>query len=321
MTTEKPRIMIIGFGTVGQGFFELFNRKRHQLGLDNVSISEIVDAKFGHIRDPAETVISELKSGKSYPVVDPMEAIRASDADIVCEFTWLDLKTAEPAYSHIRTALENGKHVITTNKGPSALKFMELDSIAYRKKVMFKMKGTVMAGTPSFNLLELLPGIEVKSVRGIMNGTTNFILEKMVGGMDFDAALKEAQSLGYAEADPTNDVDGFDTAAKIVIISNLLGWKHDFKNLRIEGIRKVTREQAANGTKLVAYADRNQAWVRPVELPVGDVLRGVNGVMNAVEFDTDTLGRIYSMGPGAGRIETAQSALTDLVSILKDWHR
>lgn len=317
MTTNKTRILILGFGTVGQGFYDLFIAKRHLLGLDNVSITEIVDARFGHILNPDKKIISEIAGGKTFPAIDPVQAIKESDADILCEFTWLDLKTAEPAYTHIKTALESGKHVITTNKGPSALKFRELSQLAEKKGVMFKMKGTVMAGTPSFNLLELLPGIEVRSVRGILNGTTNYILGRMVGGMDFDGALKEAQALGYAEADPTNDVDGFDTAAKIVIISNLLGWSHDFGKLKIEGIRKVTKEQAANGTKLVAYADRNTAYVGPVELPEGDMLRVVNGVMNAIEFDTDTLGKIYSMGPGAGKIETAQSALTDLVSILK----
>ena len=319
MTMAKPRIMILGFGMVGQGFYELFNQKRHSLGLGNVSISEIVDAKFGHIIEPCENIISEVKGGKTFPKIDPVKAISESDSDIVCEFTWLDLKTGEPAYSHIKTALGHGKHVITTNKGPSALKFRELNELAKKNNIQFKMKGTVMAGTPSFNLLELLPGIEVKSVRGIMNGTTNYILERMVGGKDFNESLREAQSLGYAEADPTNDVDGFDTGAKIVIISNILGWNHDFNKMNIEGIRKVTREQAANGTKLVAYADRNHAFVKPVELPRGDILREVNGVMNAVEFETDTLGKIYSMGPGAGRIETAQSALTDLVSILKNW--
>ncbi len=321
MTMAKPRIMVLGFGTVGQGFFELFNMKKHSLGLNNVTISEVVDAKFGHIIEPGDSIISELKGGKTYEKIDPVKAIKKSDADIVCEFTWLDLKTAEPAYSHIKAALGQGKHVITSNKGPSALKFRELNDLARKNNVQFKMKGTVMAGTPSFNLLELLPGIEVKSVRGIMNGTTNYILGRMVGGKDFNDALKEAQALGYAEADPTNDVDGFDTAAKIIIISNLLGWNHDFNNLKIEGIRKVTREQAANGTKLVAYADRNHAFVKPLQLQTGDILREVNGVMNAVEFETDTLGKIYSMGPGAGKIETAQSALTDLVSILNNWHK
>ncbi len=317
MPSKQSKILILGFGTVGQGFFDLFTKKRESLGLNDVTISEIVDMKYGHIVNPKPDVIGEIATGKTFPPKDVISTIKESDADIVCEFTWLDLKTAEPAYSHVKTALELGKHVITTNKGPSALKYKELTELAKRKGVKFLMKGTVMAGTPSFNLLDLLPGAEVKSVRGIMNGTTNYILTSMEQGKDFSTALKEAQELGYAEADPTNDVDGFDTASKITIISHILGWNHEFKNLEIKGIRKVTPEQAKEKTKLIAYADRSTAYVRPTKLSKEDILSGVSGVMNAIEIDTDTLGKIYAMGPGAGRTQTAQAALTDLMRIVR----
>ncbi len=317
MTSKKSKILILGFGTVGQGFFDLFSRKKDSLGLNNVSISEIVDMKYGHIINPKQDIIREIASGKIFPQKDVISTIKESDADIVCEFTWLNLKTAEPAYSHVRTALELGKHVITTNKGPSALKYKELTELAKKKGVKFLMKGTVMAGTPSFNILDLLPGAEVKSVRGVMNGTTNYILTSMEQGKNFSVALKEAQELGYAEADPTNDVDGYDTASKITIISHILGWKHEFADLKIEGIRNVTPEQAKAKTKLVAYADRSTAYVRPMQLSKDDILSGVSGVMNAIEIETDTMGKIYSMGPGAGKIQTAQAALTDLVTILR----
>ncbi len=317
MSTEKKKILILGFGTVGQGFYELFSNKKHLLGVDNVSISEIVDMKYGHITDPGESIIEELKGGRAFPKVDPIKAIEQSDADIMCEFTWLDLKTAEPAYTHIKTALKHGKHVITTNKGPSALKFKELNDLAKMKGVKFLMKGTVMAGTPSFNILELVPGAEVKRVRGILNGTTNYILQAMENGKTFEDALKEAQALGYAEADPTNDVDGFDAASKVTIMSNILGWNHKISKMPIEGIRKVTPEQARNKMKLIGYADKTTAYVKPMMLEEGDILAEVSGVMNAIELETDTLGKIYCMGPGAGRIETAQAALTDLISILR----
>ena len=317
MTSKKSKILILGFGTVGQGFFDLFSRKRDMLGLNNVTISEIVDMKFGHIVDPKPDILKEIANGKTFSQKDVISAIKESDADIVCEFTWLNLKTAEPAYSHVKTALESGKHVITTNKGPSALKFKELTELANKRGVKFLMKGTVMAGTPSFNLLDLLPGAEVKSVRGIMNGTTNYILTSMEKGKGFSVALKEAQELGYAEADPTNDVDGFDAASKITIISHILGWKHEFSDVKIEGIRKVTPEQAKEKTKLIAYADKSTIYVKPSRLPMEDILSGVSGVMNAIEIETDTMGKIYAMGPGAGKIQTAQAALTDLVKIVK----
>jgi homoserine dehydrogenase len=317
MQIKKSKILVIGFGTVGQGFYELFHSKRKALGLEDVSISEIVDMKYGHIIDPDENILDELKGGRTYPKIEPVQAIKNSDANIVCEFTWLNLKNAEPAFTHIRTALALGKNVITTNKGPSALKFKELNNLAVENGVKFLMKGTVMAGTPSYNILKLLPGIEVKSVRGIMNGTTNFILGSMEEGNTFEDALKKAQQLGYAEADPSNDVDGFDAAAKIIIISNLLGWNHEFNKIEVKGIRDINREQAKQKTKLIAYADKNVAYVKPMKLSNDDILANVNGVMNAIEFETDTLGKIYSMGPGAGRIQTAQAAMTDLLSLLR----
>lgn len=317
MSIGDIKILIIGFGTVGQGFFELFNEKKKKLSLENVVISEIVDKKYGYIKNPSPNVIDEIRGGKKFPEREVIDVIKESDADVVCEFTWVDFKTGEPAFSHIKTALENGKHVITTNKGPVALKYSKLVDIAESKGVKFRFKGTVMAGTPSFNLLDLIPGANVKSVRGIMNGTTNYMLAEMAKGKTFEEALKQAQELGYAEADPTNDVDGFDAASKAVIVSNLLGWNHSIETMKIEGIRKVTPEEAGHRMKLIAYADCKEIYVKPVALSEQDPLGGVNGVMNAIEFDTDTLGKIYVMGPGAGRIETAQAAITDLADILE----
>ncbi len=317
MTSSQMKVLVIGFGTVGKGFFELLYRKRNVLSLNNVSINEIVDMKYGYIKNPGNDVIKEVEGGKIFPKEDVLSVIKESDADIVCEFTWLDLKTAEPAYSHIKTALQLGKHVITTNKGPPALKYKELVTLANKNHVKFLMKGTVMAGTPSYNLLELVPGAEVRSVRGIMNGTTNYILTSMENGKSFSSALREAQELGYAEADPTNDVDGLDAAAKVTIISHILGWKHEFSDVKIKGIRDVTPEQAKEKTKLIAYADEQSIYVKPLKLERNDILSGVSGVTNAIEIDTDTLGKIFSAGPGAGKVQTAQAVLTDLVTITK----
>ncbi|MDS0256183.1 homoserine dehydrogenase [Thermoplasmatales archaeon AK] len=310
----KHNIMIIGFGVVGQGFYDLFMEKKDRLSLSNVNISEIVDMRYGLIRDPKPNVVRSLKPGKHD--VNVIEAIRNSDCDIVCEFTWVDYKTGGPGYEHIRESLTLGKNVLTTNKGPLALHFGELMSLARSKNCQLKFKGTVMAGTPSFNILELLPGIQVKSFRGILNGTTNYILTRMSQGVLFQDALKEAQSKGYAEADPTNDVEGYDSRAKCSIVSNVLGWKRSYSDVEVSGISRVSPDEAAAGVKLIAYADAREAYVKPVKLQQNDPLRHVDGVTNAIEFETDTLGRISVFGPGAGSRETAQAALTDLVSII-----
>ncbi|WP_188680585.1 homoserine dehydrogenase [Thermogymnomonas acidicola] len=317
MAHRTHRIMVIGFGTVGQGFYELFNAKRRALGLEGSRITEIVDMRFGYTNMTDESHVREYLGNvdRTISSSDVVERIKASDADIVCEFTWVNYRDAEPAFSYMKAALESGKHVITTNKGPIALRYRELMHIASENGRKVRFKGTVMAGTPSFNILDLLPGARPVRVRGILNGTTNYILTRMSEGLSYSDALKEAQSRGYAEADPTNDVDGFDAAAKAAIISSVFGWDHPMDRIRVEGIRNITAEEAASGTKLLVYADRDEAWVRPQVLDDGDVLRHVKGVMNAIEIETDTLGKIYSMGPGAGKIETAQAALTDLVSI------
>lgn len=316
MPVSAKKIMLIGFGTVGQGFFEMLSSKRNLPIFQGAKITEIVDMKIGHVRNPGQNIVEEVRAGKTFPQESVVEAIRKSDADIVCEFTWVNFKDAEPAYTHMLTALQQGKHVITTNKGPIALRYRELISEAGKRNLQIKFKGTVMAGTPSFNIMKLLPGAEVIGVRGIMNGTTNYILARMAQGISFEGALKEAQAMGYAEADPTNDVDGFDAAAKAVILSNVFGWNHTMKSIVVKGIRNVTPDEAASGTKLLVSVDANRASVSPEKLGENDVLRHVNGVMNAIELNTDTLGRIYSLGPGAGRMETAQAAMTDLAEIL-----
>ncbi|MGC8515946.1 MAG: homoserine dehydrogenase [Thermoplasmata archaeon] len=320
MTGNKCNIMIVGFGTVGQGFYELFNSKKNIMGIGGCKVSEVVDIRFGLIHNPDEKAIRGISEHKNikFSNEDVINAIKESTADVMCEFTWVNYVDAEPAFSYIRTALESGKDVITTNKGPIAVRFKELTEIAKRNKKKILFKGTVMAGTPSFNILALLPGAKPIRVRGIMNGTTNYILTKMTEEMDYSVALKEAQVNGYAEADPTNDVDGFDAAAKAAIISNVLGWNHQMKDVKVKGIRNVSREEAASGVKLLVNVDEKGASVGPERLSSGDILREVKGVMNAIEIETDTLGKIYVLGPGAGKIVTAQAALTDLMEIVKE---
>lgn len=317
MPSEKTKISILGFGVVGQGFFELFHQKKKELHLEDVTISEIIDLKYGHILNPEEGIVSRLKPGEGSGNIDVVDILERSDADILCEFTWVNFEDGEPGISHIRKALSLGMDVITSNKGPVALFYNELKELAEKEGRKFRIKGTVMAGTPSFNVMDLLPGAKVTSVRGIFNGTTNYMLLRMGSGLSFDDALSEAQGKGYAEADPTNDVDGYDAGAKVAILSSIFGWKRSFKDVDIKGIRSVLGTKDMNGYKLVGYADKDSAYVKPMKLDRSDILAHVTGVTNAIQFETDTLGTITVTGPGAGRIETAQAALTDLVDMLK----
>lgn len=317
MPSEDLKISIVGFGTVGQGFFELFHQKRKALSLENVRISEIVDLKYGHIMDPEPGIIPKLRPSETSTELDVEAIIEKSDADVMCEFTWVNYKDGQPGVSFIRKALSTGKDVITTNKGPVALFYNDLVELARKNGKEFKIKGTVMAGTPSFNVMDLLPGATVRSIRGIFNGTTNYMLSRMDAGLDFDEALGEAQKEGYAEADPTNDVDGFDAGAKVAILSSIFGWRRSFNDVEIVGIRSLKDASERSGYKLIGYADRQNAYVRPMKLDPEDLLYHVNGVTNAIQFETDTLGMITVTGPGAGRVETAQAAMTDLLDLIR----
>ena len=321
---SKPiKVLIVGFGVVGQGFFELFHRVRDELGLGNVLISEIVDIKYGHIKDPRPSIIEEIKAGKTVgeKIVpdDIPRIIEESDADVMGEFTWVNIKTrGEPAFTYLSTAIRSGKHVITTNKGPIAFHYDELMELSRRYNRLVRFKGTVMAGTPSFNILKLLPGAHVEYFMGILNGTTNFILSKMYEeGLSFDEALRLAQQMGYAEADPSLDIDGIDAALKVVIMSRVIGWRHAFENVEVEGIRGIDiRKYGDKVVKLIAYADKDKAYVKPTPLDKSDVLAHVSRNLNALRLKLDTLGELLVIGPGAGRFETAQAVLTDLVDII-----
>ena len=205
--------------------------------------------------------------------------IEQADADVLVELSPTDLTTGEPATSHMRAALGRGMHAITANKGPIALHLAELRRLASDAQLYLGYEGTVMSGTPALRLgWSDLAGCEVLELRGIVNGTTNYILTQMEGGMSYADALAEAQRLGYAEADPTGDVEGYDAAAKAVILANvLMDARLGLADVERAGITTLTRDtiEAARDSgerwKLIARVwregDQVRASVQPTRLP------------------------------------------------------
>ncbi len=340
------KLCLIGCGNVGQGLLEILHQKANFLKRMydfEVKVVAINDKLKGSLILPEgiqlEKILKILKEGKKISdykegnlernkELEALETIERCDAQIVAELTYTDIKTAEPATSHIKKALETGKHVVTSNKGPAALHYRQLSALAKRKGVFFKIEGTVMSGTPVFNLFEnCLTGNSIKEIKGILNGTTNFILSKMEEeGMEYLDALKLAQSLGYAEADPSADVEGYDALAKVVILANvLLQGEIKPSEVRREGITSITREEVKKAReegfryKLIGSAKRKgtkiEASVTPQKLPLQDPLAQVMGAQNAITFETDLMGKITIHGPGAGKIETGYSILSDMLSI------
>jgi homoserine dehydrogenase len=340
------KIGLIGCGTVGQGFLEILVKKREYLKEKlnfEVKVVAINDKLKGSLLVPegieAEKILQLLEQGKKIEEyleeksdeaqqMDPLEMIEKCDADIIAELTYTDIKTAEPATSYIKKALQAGRHVVTSNKGPAALYYRELEKLAQENNLIFGIEGTVMSGTPVFSLFENgLAGNNIKEIKGILNGTTNFILSKMeLENMDYEDALGLAQKLGYAEADPTADVEGYDALAKIVILSNVfLEGNIKPSDAKREGITSLSKQEilAAKGEgyryKLIASTKKEKGQIRanvsPQKLSLSDPLAGVMGANNALTFDLDLLGKVTIQGPGAGKTETGYSILTDMLTI------
>jgi homoserine dehydrogenase len=267
---------------------------------------------------------------------DSLRTIRDSNADTVVEISWTDVQTGQPAIDHVKAAFESGKNAVLTNKGPVALAYRELAELAAAKGVLFRFEGTVMSGTPTIRLAQqALAGCEILEVKGILNGTTNYILTQMEAGQSYADALAEAQRLGYAEADPTADVEGWDAAGKAVILANvLLGGDLRVADVERTGISGLTLADVEAATaagerwKLIARVWRAddpvgaggprpqvRASVQPTRLPLSHPLAGVSGAINACTFTTDLLGDVTLVGPGAGRMETGYAVLGDLLEI------
>jgi len=337
------RIGLIGFGNVGQGLVKLLYRKRvflermYGFRFSLVAISDPVKgnaySKDGLDLDRIIRLVDSkgsIKEYGGYVDFDSVELARDFDLDLVVEVTPTNVRDGEPGLTHIRVALDSGKHVVTSNKGPIALAYKELMELARKRGVYLRYEGTVMSGTPALELaFDGLVGCEVSEVLGILNGTTNYILSRMEEGLDYTEALAEAQRLGYAEADPTMDVEGWDAAIKAVIIANtIMGGDVRLTDVKREGITGVSKEDIANALKertrikLIARILGRRAndflvEVRPMRLPLDDPLANVMGVTNAITYKTDSLGSVTLVGPGAGRIETGQALLMDILHIHK----
>ena len=338
----KLKLAFIGYGVVAQGLTEILLEKKELLkqnyGFD-FSIVAISDIMKGAVYDEngldMNMVLDLVQKGKKldeYPSgvkgMDSLQTIKYTNADVIIEVTFTDVKTGQPALEHIHAAFDAGKHVVSTNKGPVVKEVRNLLRKAGDNNVYYGFEGVVLAGTPVINLAKYtLAGNKITSFKGIMNGTTNYILTRMEEGMSYEDALKKAQELGYAEADPTGDVEGLDALGKVVILTNVvLGKKMGWEDVKRTGITKITSEDITLANivgkrwKLIGSAEimedgKIDAKVEPVKLPLTDPLAGVNEAMNALTFQTDELGPVTIVGPGAGKRETGFSLLIDLLEI------
>jgi len=329
------RINLVGFGVIGKGFARTLLMKRgwlkerHGLELKVVSISDVTGTVVDENGlDLGEVLRSVERTGrvrdcKGAVAMQGLEAIRSVDAELVVEVTPTNIETGEPGLSHMLAAMEMGKHVVTSNKGPLALEFKTLCDTAAKQGVHFKFEASAGGAMPLINLAkEVLSGDEVLSIKGILNGTTNFILTKMAKeGTDFETTLREAQELGIAESDPSYDISGSDTACKLVILANaIMGMKASYRDVEVQGIAKITPEAISLASeegyviKLIGEVDSGRLEVGPKLVPKNHPLN-VDGTLNVATFKTDLAGDITIVGTGAGAIETNSAILSDIISI------
>lgn len=316
-------IALLGFGTVASGVPFLLKEnteKIQQAAQENIQVAKVL------VKDQAEKE-RLLAAGHDYHFVTNIDDILSDDTiQIVVEL----MGRIEPAKTFIRHALEAGKHVVTANKDLLAVHGSELRELAVNNGVALYYEAAVAGGIPILRTLaNSLTSDKVTRVLGVLNGTSNFMMTKMVDeGWTYDEALKTAQELGYAESDPTNDVEGIDAAYKAVILSQFaFGMTIDFEQVAHKGISGITPEDVAVAQelgyviKLVGDIQETTsgiaAEVSPTFLPKSHPLASVNGVMNAVFVESIGIGESMYYGPGAGQKPTATSVVADIVRIVR----
>lgn len=249
--------------------------------------------------------------------------------DVLIEITPLNIFTGQPAINNIRTAFQRKKHVITANKGPIAWAFNELNDLSIKQKVIFLYETIVMDGTPIFNLVhETLPLCKVIEIKGILNTTTNFVLEEMGKGKDFNAAILEGQGRGFVEADSSMDIEGWDAAAKLTALINvLMGGNLTPPLIKRKGIENITYEDIAKAQrgnkviKLICHAVIEDGLVvgevKPTEIDKNSIYANICGTSSVLSIKTDLMGEITVLEHDPEIEQTGYGLFSDLITLLR----
>jgi homoserine dehydrogenase len=315
---KQIQVGIIGFGTVGSGLaqtlYEQKDRLRRKVGTD-VVLAQVADITT----DALPEQFSGVKLTK-----DAKDLFTNPDIDIVVEL----IGGMEPARTFMLEAIKHGKHVVTANKALLSIHGKEIFEAAVANNVEVGFEASVGGGIPVIkSLKEGLVANRINSIMGIMNGTANYILTKMTDhGVPFDEVLKDAQELGFAEADPTYDVEGIDTAHKLAILMTIAYGKHvHLDDINTEGISNIKpididfAKEFGCRIKLLAisrnHGEHVEARVHPTMVPDSHMLASINGAYNAIHFNGDTVGNVLFYGLGAGMMPTGSAVAADVVDI------
>lgn len=332
---ETIKLALIGYGNVGRAFAKMLRQKTDYIAENfdtKVEITAICTRSKGALIDESGIDTSNLREQAFDSEKTSVDVISEADYDILVEMTPINIQTGMPAIEHIREGLNRGKHVITANKGPIAWAYRQLKELAAAKGVCLCHEATVMDGVPVFNLArETLRGCRITEVKGILNATTNYILDEMEKGASYEDAVKEGQRRGFVEADASMDLDGWDAAAKLTALMNVL-MDVEITPMEIvrEGIREITKAQIdqarRNHQKIKLICCGRMEEGRPVgtvkpQLVSGDSLFStINGTAACVTLTTDLMGDVsiieHVYEPEID--QTAYGVLSDLLRILTE---
>ncbi len=319
---KEIQVGMLGFGTVGSGVVRLIR--------ENASI---IQEKLGATLNLKRIAVRDTKKDRGIPLepgvlTDDFQSVLSDPGiSIIVEL----IGGYSPAREYVLAAIENGKHVVTANKALLAFHGEEIYAAAARKRVEVRYEAAVGGGIPVLSAIKgNMAANRFWTVLGILNGTCNYILTRMTReGADFDAVLKNAQDLGYAEADPTFDIQGIDTAHKLCLLITLcFGTRVDFKDIHTEGIASVSAldidfaRRFGYRIKLLAIGKRDgervEARVQPTMVPVDDPLSAIDGVFNAIRVTGNYAGTVMFSGRGAGMEPTASAVVGDLMAIARN---
>lgn len=344
MKSRELSLCMIGFGNAGKEFCRMLLEKKEEIkntyncnvivtAISTRSKGSLLDSSGVDLRRALQEVEEEGRFFKENPQrVDStaMEMIKRSGADVLIELSTLSIKDGQPAISHIEEAFRNHMHVITANKGPIAWDYKRLKTLADEKDLSLLHETTVMDGAPIFNLVEkTLPGCKVLSFKGILNSTTNFIMEEMEAGSDYETALKEAKRRGFAEADPSMDIDGWDAAAKTAALINVL-MDGNATPMTIDrtGIGDITlkdiEESKAKGGKIKLFCegfrdeDSVKGRVYPAFVDNKDIFSNVDSTTSMLSITTDLMAEICMVERNPEIQQTAYGIYSDLLTLIRD---
>ncbi len=334
MDKQTVKLALIGFGNVGQAFVRLLLDKQEEIDKEygcQVLVTVIATGSRGCFYNPEGLDLSQALADLSKTEKSPLttdELIQQADYDVLLELTPLNIETGQPAISHVEAALSGAKHVITANKGPIAIDYRRLSRIAQEKGAKFLFETTVMDGAPIFNLVkDTLPLCKITGFRGILNSTTNFLLEEMAKGVSYEDALAEGRRRGFVEADPAMDTRGFDAAGKTAALLNvLMDGNVTPEDIEREGIEKVTLEDLARAEKegkvlkLICRGEmiegKAKGSVKLEAIDKKDMLAGVTGTTSILSIHTDLMKTVTVVEHEPDIEQTAYGPFSDLLRIL-----